>query len=245
MGVLALVYGAIAYLSFHAAFLYMICFLWGVAVPKNINTGEVMPMGQTLAVNLALLGIFAVQHTLMARPAFKEKITKILPHSVERSTFVLLTNLIFALIFWQWRPLPEVIWQVGEGPLFWVLRSVSAAGWLTVVAGSFMINHFDLFGLRQVWLRFKNEPYTHVPFQKKGLYKYVRHPLMLGMLIGLWATPVITQGYLLMAIGMTGYIFLGTMIEERTLREKIGPEYEEYRSQVPMFFPFLMKGKAA
>ena len=190
------VYGVLAYGVFFVVFLYMIGFVGNVVVPKSVDSGVPAPLGQALLVNLALVGLFAVQHSVMARPAFKSWWTRIVPKPVERSTYVLVTSLILALLFWQWRPLPTIIWDVQHPLAAAVLTGLFFLGWATVLYSSFIIDHFDLFGLRQVYLHFRNRPYTHPPFAVRSLYRLVRHPLMVGFLVAVWATPTMTVGHL-------------------------------------------------
>ncbi|OBI86749.1 methanethiol S-methyltransferase [Mycobacterium asiaticum] len=230
-------YGVTAYLIGFAAFLYAIGFLGSFAVPRTVDHGLAAPATRALAVNLLLLCAFGAQHSVMARPAFKRWWTRVVPDPIERSTYVLATGLVLALIFWQWRTMPAVIWNVtwpvgriGVRALFWI-------GWVIVLASTFMINHFDLFGLRQVYLAWRGRPYTDLPFRTPLLYRVVRHPLMLGFLITLWATPRMTLGHLLFAAGMTAYILLALRWEERDLTSALGQQYRDYRGRVPMLIP--------
>jgi protein-S-isoprenylcysteine O-methyltransferase Ste14 len=238
MGFLTLLYGAISYLLFLASFLYAIGFFANAIVPKGIDSGAAASPGIGLAINLGLLSIFAIQHSVMARPEFKAKWTKIVPPSAERSTYVLLTSLILFLIYWQWRPFPGTVWQVESSVGQAVLWGVYAFGWLIVLVSTFLIDHFDLFGLRQVWLRFRNREYTHLNFQESSLYRYVRHPILLGFIIAFWATPHMTRGHLLFAAVTTAYVFVAVRLEERDLVAFHGDRYREYRKRVPMILPF-------
>lgn len=235
------VYGAVAYGAFFVVFLYLIGFVGNMGVPKSIDSGMPIPIGQTLLIDAALIGLFAVQHSVMARPAFKSWWTRFVPKPAERSTYVLLASLILALLFWQWRPIPVVIWAVQTPLPTALLTGLFFLGWATVLYSSFIIDHFDLFGLRQVYLYLRNRPYTHPPFAIRSLYRFIRHPLMVGILIGIWATPTMTVGHLLFASLLTGYIFVGVVLEERDLARQVGTEYDHYRSQTPMFVPSLPK----
>jgi len=239
--VLSFLYGVVCYLVFFVVFLYLIGFVGNLFVPKSIDTGTETTAAQSVLVNLALLGLFAVQHTIMARPVFKQWWTRIIPAQVERSTYVLVSSLLLALFCWRWHPILGVVWNV-ENPtgktilfgLFWI-------GWGTVLFSSFVINHFDLFGLRQVWLHFSNHEYHHLEFQARSLYRLIRHPLMLGIIIGSWATPRMTTGHLLFAVAATAYILIGIQFEERDLVRYHGQNYIDYRRHVPMLIPFFKK----
>jgi protein-S-isoprenylcysteine O-methyltransferase Ste14 len=233
------VYGTVAYGFFFGAFLYMIGFVGNIVVPKSIDSGATMPLWQALLVNVALVGLFGVQHSVMARPAFKSWWTKLVPTPVERSTYVLLASVILALMFWQWQPIPAVIWRLQHPLAVTLLTGLFLLGWVTALYSSLIIDHFDLFGLRQVYLHLRNRPYTHPPFAIRSLYRLVRHPLMVGILIGIWSTPTMTAGHLLFSLLMTGYILVGVALEERDLVRHLGNDYLIYRSQTPMFVPAL------
>lgn len=236
-GIAAFVYGLIAYAAFLAVFLYAIGFVGNWLVWKSIDSGPAGGLLPSLLINALLLTVFVVQHTIMARPAFKTWWTRFVPRSIERSTFVLLASAALALVFWQWQPLPEIIWDAQQPVLKWGLSAISLAGWAIVLYSSFLINHFDLFGLRQVWLRLRERAYAPVGFRLISLYRYVRHPLMLGFLIAFWATPTMTVGHLFFAGLTTGYICFGTWMEERDLVAQHGDKYTDYRRRVPRFFP--------
>ncbi len=245
MRVLALLYGGIAYLAFLAAFVYAMGFVGNVAVPKPIDAGgTTTPPVQAILINAALLMVFVIQHTVMARPGFKRWWTRYVPPAIERSTFVLAASAALALVMWQWRPIGGTVWQVEAGWLRWVLIGLSAGGWALVLYASFLIDHFDLFGLRQVWLYFRGRPYTHHPFVERSVYKYVRHPLMLGFLIAFWATPHMTVGHLVFAGLVTGYILMGVTFEERDLVRHLGAAYLEYRRRTPMLLPWRRRRPA-
>jgi protein-S-isoprenylcysteine O-methyltransferase Ste14 len=238
------VYGLVSYVVFLAAFLYAIGFVGSMLVPKGINDGAEGPMGTAILINVALLGLFGVQHSIMARPGFKSWWTKIMPVQIERSTFVLLASLILGLMYWQWRPIPESVWHVSAEWARYLLIGISLAGWALVLYSTFLIDHFDLFGLRQVWLHLQQKEYTHPPFMERSVYKLVRHPLMLGFIIAFWFTPDMTQGHLLFAIVTTAYILVALQLEERDLLSILGDDYRSYRRRTRMLMP-LPKGGSA
>ena len=239
---IVVIYGAIAYLLFFGSFVYAIGFIANYLVPKSIDSGPVAPLTQSLVVNLVLLGAFAVQHSVMARPAFKAWWTKIVPTAVERSTYVLFSSLLLLLLCWQWRAMPTTVWSVDNDLARTAIWAVFLLGWVIIFIASFLISHFDLFGLRQVYLHWKEKPYTELPFTTAGLYKLVRHPIMLGFIIGAWATPDMTQGHLLFAVMITAYAYIGVYFEEKDLNRAIGEEYGEYSKRVPKIFPRLFGG---
>lgn len=234
-------YGLACYLIFFGTFVYLAGFVEGLVVPRDIDDGPGGPMGIAVATNLGLILLFAVQHTIMSRPGFKRWFTSIVPVQAERSTFVLVTSLIFMLMFWQWRAMPEVVWEVANSNARTALLVVSLGGWGLVLYSSFLIDHFDLFGLRQVWLHFRGTAYTHPEFRQPMLYRMVRNPLMLGFLIAFWAAPTMTQGRLLFAAAMTGYILIGIQFEERDLSKLLGEAYQQYRARTPMLIPMPWK----
>ena len=234
---LTLAYGFVAYVVFLAAFLYAIGFVGNLAVPKSIDSGTPGPLTDALIVNLLLLTLFAVQHSVMARPAFKRWWTQFVPKPVERSTYVLLASLILLALFWQWRPIPDVVWDAQGTIVGSLLLALFAAGWAIVLLSTFMINHFDLFGLRQVVLYFQHQPYTPVSFVTRGLYRIIRHPIMLGFLIAFWATPVMTRGHLLFAAVTTAYILVGIQLEEHDLLAADRETYARYRRATRMLVP--------
>ncbi len=234
----AAVYGALSYLLFLAVFLYAIGFVGNVWVPKGIDGPATGSTGAAVLINVLLLGLFAVQHSVMARPGFKRWWTQFVPEPVERSTYVLLSSLALALLFWQWRPLPGVVWDIA-GPFRTVLQAGFWLGWLVVLATTFMLNHFELFGLRQVWLNLRGQASAPTAFRAPLLYGLVRHPIMLGFLIAFWSAPTMTAGHLLFALATTGYILIALQFEERDLVAYFGDTYRQYRERVPMLLPFL------
>ncbi len=230
-------YGAAAYVLFLAAFLYAIGFVGNIGVPRSVDHGLPAPIGQAVLINVALLGVFAVQHSVMARPAFKRWWTRFVPPTIERSTYVVLASAALILLYWQWRTIPDVIWDVGPPAGRLALWALFWLGWAMVLASTFMINHFDLFGLRQVYLAWRGKPYTHIGFQARLLYRLVRHPIMLGFFIAFWAAPTMTAGHLLFAIATTGYILIALQFEEHDLVAAMGNQYRDYRRDVPMLLP--------
>lgn len=238
---IAFVYGVVVYLIGLFATLYTIGFVGNLLVPKTIDWGEPAPLAQALLIDAFLLGLFGVQHSLMARPGFKKWWTRLVPQPVERSTYVLFTSLALILIFWGWQPVPGVVWSV-ENPIGRaILWSLYFLGWVIVFWSTFLIDHFDLFGLRQVYLYLREQKYTYPGFVTPLLYKLVRHPLLLGFLIAFWATPHMTLGHLVFAVVMTVYILYGIQLEERDMVNALGETYEEYREQVPMLLPVPKK----
>ena len=230
-------YGAIAYLLFLGVSVYAIGFLANAVVPRGIDDGTPRSMVAAVVVNSALLGLFAVQHTVMARPGFKRWWTRFVPPSIERSTFVLASSLALVLVFWLWQPMPAMVWSVDAGWLRASLWALYLVGWATVVGSTFLIDHFDLFGLSQVVARAREREHVPPSFRMPLLYKFVRHPMMFGFLIAFWATPDMSQGRLLFALLGTGYIVVGVRFEERDLRASLGEAYERYAAEVPSLVP--------
>jgi protein-S-isoprenylcysteine O-methyltransferase Ste14 len=237
-----LLYAIVSYGIFTASFLYALGFVGNYVVPKSIDTpidvGAAANPGEAIVVNLLLMSLFAIQHSVMARASFKRWLTQFLPPACERSTYVLLSSLILLLLFWQWRPIPAPVWQV-HGIAAWLLIGVHWLGWLIAFASTHMIDHFDLFGLRQAFVALRGTEMPGQSFKTPLLYKIVRHPLMLGFLLAFWATPEMTAGHLLFAIANTAYILVALQFEERDLVAAFGATYQEYRRRVPMLVPRL------
>jgi len=235
---LAFAYGVVSYLVFLASFLYAIGFVGNVFVPKSIDSGMRGSLPVAVFADTLLLALFAIPHSVMARPAFKRWWTRIVPPAVERSTYVLMSSLLLGLLYWQWLPIPTVLWDVTNPKGRFFLHVVFWVGWAIVLLSTFLISHFDLFGLRQVYLHASAHPYTPVGFKYRGLYRYVRHPIMLGFLLAFWATPTLTAGHLLFAGATTAYILIALQLEERDLVSFHGEQYRAYQQQVRMLLPF-------
>jgi protein-S-isoprenylcysteine O-methyltransferase Ste14 len=238
----AFLYGVVSYLVFFATFLYAIGFIGNFAVPKSMDSGPVMPFGTALAIDAALLGVFALQHSIMARQWFKQAWTKVVSPAIERSTYVLLSSAALILLFANWQPLGGVVWNIQSSGGRYTMGVLYALGWVTVLVATFLINHFDLFGLRQVWLHLQGKPYTHLKFRTPWLYNYVRHPLYVGWLMVFWSAPVMTVTHLVFAVATTAYILIAIQFEERDL-VSLHPEYVAYRERVPMLVPGLAKSE--
>jgi methanethiol S-methyltransferase len=239
--ILGVLYGGVAYLAFLASIAYAVGFVGGLVVPKSIDTPGDANVVEALVWNALLLGLFAVQHSVMARPGFKALWTKIVPASLERATYVLVSSLVLLLVFWQWRAMPEVIWQASGDAARAAIWGLFALGWLVGFLSTCMIDHFDLFGLRQVMLDFRGQPYRPRPFMIRGLYRLVRHPLMLGFIIAFWAAPTMTLGHLCFAAAMSAYILVALQFEERDLLAALGDAYADYRRRVPMLIPWMKR----
>jgi methanethiol S-methyltransferase len=235
---IAFLYGGASYAVFFATFLYAIGFVSGLVVPKTIDTGTAVPLAEALIVNLLLMSVFAVQHSVMARKQFKQWWTQFMPKSIERSTYVLLASLALALLFWQWRPIPSVVWDIGNAQIAMAVMGLSFAGWLIVLTSTFLINHFELFGLHQVANNLAGRPMPAPRFRTPLYYNFVRHPIYVGFIIAFWAAPTMTVGHLLFAAVTTAYIVVGILLEEHDLVETFGDDYRRYKNRVSMLVPW-------
>jgi protein-S-isoprenylcysteine O-methyltransferase Ste14 len=236
--VAAFLFGMAAYLVSFLTLLYAIGFVAGVLVPKTIDSGPVGPLAEAAVINLLLMSLFALQHSVMARRQFKQWWTRYVPHSVERSTYVLFASLALILLFWQWQPMPDVVWQIPDPQIAMAVMGLSFFGWFLVLTSTFLINHFELFGLHQVVNNLVGRRMPAPRFKTPALYKFVRHPIYLGFIIAFWATPRMTVGHLLFAAVTTAYIFVGIFLEERDLTEMFGDDYRRYKERVSMLLPW-------
>jgi protein-S-isoprenylcysteine O-methyltransferase Ste14 len=241
--IIVFTYGEICYLLFLSTFLYAIGFVGNFLVPKSLDSAPELPFGQALLVNVGLLGLFALQHSLMARPAFKRWWTTFVPPPVERSTYVLFSSLALLLLFWQWQPMGGTIWHIENSTGCLLLYGLFAFGWLLVLVSTFLINHFDLFGLRQVYLYLRGKEYTALKFATPWPYRLVRHPLYVGWFFAFWATPMMTVAHLVFALLTAAYILIAIQLEERDLLAAHGEAYADYRRHVPMLIPWFFAKK--
>jgi methanethiol S-methyltransferase len=234
-------YGIVSYAVFFATFLYAVGFIGNFGVPSTLDGPLAGSFAGSLLVDLALLGLFAVQHSVMARPAFKRLLTRVVPESAERSTYVLASSLALIAMFAFWQPLGGDVWSVTDATARGVLWGAFAFGWLLVLVSTFLINHFDLFGLRQIWLQLMGRPYTAIAFRTPGPYRYVRHPLYVGWFFAFWATPTMSVSHLVFAVATSAYILVAIQFEERDLVAHLGQAYRDYRERVPMLIPFTRR----
>ena len=236
---IVLTYGVTNYFFGVAALVYLIAFLFNLYVPKSIDSGESGGLTLAIVINLTLIALFGLQHSIMARPGFKRMLARVVPEAAGRGTFMMATALVTFALCLLWQPMPTIIWQADSTIVYNLLLASGLFGWALVLYSSFLINHFDLFGLRQVWLYVTNQEYTPPPFKLTSLYKYIRHPIMMGVFIGIWITPVMTVGHLMLAVGMSVYIFIGVYHEEKDLISEYGERYRSYINSTAKFFPWF------
>lgn len=241
MRVIFFLYGVLCYLVFFVTFLYAIGFVGNYWVPKSMDSGAQVPLAEALLINTLLLSVFAVQHSVMARAGFKSWWSKIIPKALERNTYVLFSSLALLLIFWQWRPMGDVVWDLSGTLAGNILIAISLAGWLFVLISTFLLDHFELLGLKQAYSNLTGNDIEHSHFKTPGFYKFVRHPIYLGFTIAFWATPIMTTAHLLFAVGTLGYTIVGIILEERDLIGSFGDEYKRYQAKVSMLFPLPSK----
>jgi methanethiol S-methyltransferase len=241
MAALYALFAAISYTAFLASFLYAVGFVGNLVVPKTINAPAGAGNSLAFAIDVALLGLFALQHSVMARPAFKRVWTRVVPPAAERSVYVLVSSLLLAFVFWAWQPIAGVAWDLRGSVVGEILAALYAAGWLLALFSTFMIRHFELFGLTQGWRQSRGRPIPQPVFKEVLLYRVVRHPVMLGFMIAFWSVPLMTYGHLLFATLMTAYILIGVQLEEHDLFAAFGSSYARYRERVPMLVPFLKR----
>jgi protein-S-isoprenylcysteine O-methyltransferase Ste14 len=235
---IALLYGLASYALFCVTFLYAVGFVTDLVVPKTIDSGAAVPLAEALIVNLLLMSLFAIQHSVMARQQFKRWWTQFVPKSVERSTYVLFASLALVLLFWQWRPMPAIVWEIADPAIAAAVTGLSLVGFVIVLTSTFLINHFELFGLHQVANNLTGRTMPNARFRTPLYYKFVRHPIYLGFIIAFWAAPTMSVGHLLFAAVTTAYIFVGILLEERDLVDLFGDEYHRYKERVSMLFPW-------
>jgi protein-S-isoprenylcysteine O-methyltransferase Ste14 len=236
-GLVAVLYGVVAYGVTLVALLYLIGFTGNLVVPKSIDSGAAGPLLQSAVVDTVLIALFAIQHSVMARPGFKRSWMRIVPPSVERSTYVLFASFALLILYWQWQPIPAPVWTVHHPIAAGVLDGVFWLGWMVLVASTFLLSHFELFGLSQVFARLFGKQPSDAKFRAPLLYRYVRHPIYLGVFLAVWGTPAMTVGHLLFALAITAYILIGIQLEERDLIQQFGDQYRRYRQQVAMLVP--------